>query len=111
MNNIQRGDVTLTCLVACEITIRQGQDSSHPFAVLLFRKVQPNEGRSPYGGVAPLLSLCADIFLKAQTHKTAHNFRSPEEITRDSSGRLSRPPSFQPVRFFESGTLFAPCHR
>jgi hypothetical protein len=25
-------------------------------------------------------------------HQPSHNFRSPEEITRESSGRLSRPP-------------------
>jgi hypothetical protein len=50
-------------------------------------------------------------FPQSANDKTAHNFQSPEEITRDSSGRLSRPPSFQSVRFFESGTSLAPCHR
>jgi hypothetical protein len=61
-------------------------DSIHPFAVLLFLKVQPNEGRSPCGGDAPLLSLCADIFLKAQTTK---------RLT--ISGRPKRLPATPPV--------------
>jgi hypothetical protein len=34
-------------------------------------------------------------------HQTSHNFRRPEKITYDSSGRLSRPRPFSQLGFSE----------
>ena len=38
-------------------------------------------------------------FPQSANHKTAHNFRRPEKITHDSSGRLSRPRPFSQLGF------------